>query len=98
MSAPSTSTSRRKPRPLSTAEGFGLGGIAACVAVRHFTRAGDFYHLLSMCIHQTDIYLLGLVNVGVGDVLEYPGCCKDTYAAPGRAREGRWCEGVQECV
>ena len=62
--------------------------------------------ILRMGRHQIDVYLLGIFRTlfllallaGVGDVLEHPRCRKDTHAAAGGAREGWWCEGIQERV
>lgn len=74
----------RKARPLSTVEGFALGGMAACVAVRH------------AIVASTRLFT-GLLRA-LGYLFKYPRCCQDTHAAARRAGEGRRCQGVQECV
>ena len=51
----STETTKGQPRTLSTAEGFVLGGIAACVAVRVRVLRVLFNHCsLRLCVPHLD--------------------------------------------
>jgi hypothetical protein len=81
MTTTSGASRSETPRPLSTTEGFLLGGVAACVAVCGLISPFD--------LSQT-IYHLGYI-------FESCGGGKDKVTITGRTSKGRRSKGLQKC-